>query len=115
LNRLEVEIGDVVIPCLGERGVVTGTCDCSECVRRGFEEISFKTVSGSDQWITAYDWEVGFNRYYKIGKFIWPEHVDVDATLFWIKHYEDAKDEAVKTINAARELLSMIDTKHNET
>lgn len=115
MNKLDVKIGDVVIPCFGERGVIISTCDCSECARRGFEEICFKTASGNEQWITAYDWEVGFNRYYQIGEFVWPEHVDVDATLFWIKHYKDAKDEAIKTINAAQALLAMINEKHDES
>lgn len=115
MNKLEVQIGDVVIPCLGERGVITGTCDCVECRRRGFEEICFKTESGNEQWITAYDWDAGFDRYYKIGKFVWPEHVDVEATLFWIKHYQEVKDEAIKSISAARSVLAAIAPKQDQT
>ena len=115
MNKLDVDFGDVVIPCLGEKGVITRICTCTECRRRGFEEICFKTESGSEQWITSYDWDTGFDRYYAIGRFVWPEHVDVESTLFWIKHYKDTTDEATKIIHSAQDLLAMINEKHDET
>lgn len=66
--------GDEVITIYGERGIITSICQCCECARRKwFEPVWFNPDTGMQKHITNYDYETGFQDFYKIGKYRFAE------------------------------------------
>lgn len=70
IKDYEFNIGDEVITTEGVKGKITSICTCDRCEERGFYE-SFWT-SEDDDWehcIDKFIAEIGFNGFYKIGKY----------------------------------------------
>jgi hypothetical protein len=70
IKDYEFNVGDEVITTEGVRGKITSVCTCDRCQERGFYEPFWK--SEDDNWehcIDKFTAEIGFNGYYKIGKY----------------------------------------------
>lgn len=69
-NDYEFNIGDVVITTEGETGKIVDICKCERCRDRGWYEPLWRNDdTGEEDYITDYQYESGFVRFYRIGKY----------------------------------------------
>lgn len=70
IKDYEFHVGDEVITTEGIRGKITKICTCDRCQERGFYEPFWR--SENEEWehcIDKFTAEIGFNGFYKIGKY----------------------------------------------
>ena len=106
-NDYDFQIGDVVITVEGLKGHIVDICYCTECQKRGFFELTWRTDDGKyDDWISIEDANGGFCAYYQIGKYRFADF-DKDDVLSLISSYE-------KKIKALKRQLSSMEEIENE-
>ena len=66
----EFAVGDKVVTIYGDVGRVVGICKSSSCVKRSFDELTWKSDNKDEvEWITFLDAASDFDEYYQIGKY----------------------------------------------
>lgn len=104
-----IKAGDIVISALGDRGVVEFVCDCDQCKERGFDEPRVVYDNGEKDYITDYDADHGFSRFYQIGDTVFPEHIKLEFLQRRIDEEKHGIAVANKRIGKYQALISMIE------
>ena len=63
-------IGDEVIDKWGRCGKIVEICDCERCKLNGWNDIAIEYKDQSRFGVTHWDRDNGFDRYYKIGQYV---------------------------------------------
>lgn len=71
------KIGDKVITYDFIKGKIEDICYCERCKERGFYEPTIKLEDGSYDYISIYQAQENFPRFYKIGKHIFGNVADI--------------------------------------
>lgn len=101
------EIGDTVITTFGEIGKIVGFCTCERCAERGYFEPMWMKFDGDNvDYITIYEAEIGFSRFYQIGKYYF-NSFDKDTVIQLIHNHE-------KDLKHLKDQLAIIEEKENE-
>lgn len=70
IKDYEFHVGDEVITTEGVRGKITSICTCDRCEERGFYEPFWSMEDDKlERCIDKFIAEIGFNGFYKIGKY----------------------------------------------
>lgn len=101
----EFHIGDEVITTEGLKGRITDICTCDRCGTRGFYEPTVDFGRGYNNYITHWDYQDGFDRFYKIGKYRFNDF-DKGEVLREIAGFEDELKRLRKQLKVIEELES---------
>lgn len=89
-NEYIFHVGDEVITDDGRVGKITSICTCDRCEARGFYEPSVKfEYEDYSNYITHWDYESGFERYYKIGDYLF-RNLDLESVQRLIDKHEES-------------------------
>ena len=89
ISDYKFNVGDEVITTEGERGKITYICECNRCKSRGFCELIWvKDGDTEEHYITNYQAETGFMRFYRIGSYRFNEFHE-ELLLKEIQDYEE--------------------------
>jgi len=97
-----MKVNDIVIDVYGNIGKITSFCNCDKCKKRGFYEPQIECINNDIYiYMTDYDYEHGFNMFYRIGDKIYPEHLDM-------KFLKEIRNENQKSLNILDSFFEMI-------
>ena len=93
-NKYSFHVGDEVITHDGRVGKITSICTCERCEERGFYEpaVDFGEGFSFYNYITHWDNEDGYSKYYKIGDYTFG-NLDIDSVESIIEHLEERLEE----------------------
>lgn len=100
-NETKIKVGDKIITYEGKAGKVTRICACEKCKKRKFFEPFVEYEDGSGEYITAFDKEKNFHRYYLIGNKVLGNKTEE----FYLENHIKNIDEAVELLKKEKAQL----------
>lgn len=93
-NKYIFHVGDEVITDDGRVGNITSICTCERCAERGFYEptVDFGEGYNYNNYITHWDNEDGYSKYYKIGNYTFG-NLDLESVESMIDRLEERLEE----------------------
>lgn len=103
IKDYKFEVGDKVITTEGETGKITHICTCDNCNSRGFHELFWVNDYNTEDCITKYQAETGFNGFYQIGSYRFNDF-DKDEVLRDMAYHEEELKRLKKQLKLIEEL-----------
>lgn len=104
-NKYIFHVGDEVITDDGRVGKITSICTCDRCQSRGFYEPTIDFGDGYYNYITHWDENDGYSRYYKIGDYIFG-NLDLESQQTLINMLEYKLEKAYSRRDLILKLLA---------
>lgn len=104
----EIKVDDLVIYADGKKGKVTEICECDECRRRGFCEPTVLCEDYTIDYITIYDKENNFKRFFVIGKTLYGNKVGETEIIEQIDKIEEQRTKLKEQNDQLRKQLYRI-------